>query len=221
MGKIADCHPSAKSVKPAINSLCMPRLCRGTISLPCKELFVFAAQGDEGVVVGVAVVGAMVFALLFFPLLVVDDGEIGVAALEAGVNQREVQRVDTVDRRAVNLLTANDKHRLGHRGKFESLLGRVRHDGTLGLIVGLARNHNVLAAGQGTFRKRLKGATTHDDAVAHGQRLEVLQVGREVAQQLALAAYGVVGCYGDDGGDVLVVTHDAKDKVIVTPTPRP
>ena len=55
-----------------------------------------AAQGDEGVVVGVAVVGAMVFALLFFPLLVVDDGEIGVAALEAGVNQREVQRVDTI-----------------------------------------------------------------------------------------------------------------------------
>ena len=63
---------------------------------------------------------------------------------------------------------------------------------------GVAGDYDVAAAGEWAA-DGLEGLATHDDGVAFGRGLEVLEVGAEVPGHLAVEADGVVlgGCYDD------------------------
>ena len=62
----------------------------------------------------------------------------------------------------------------------------------------VACHHNIATSRQGTSN-RLVGLSTHDDGVAFGCRLEVLQVSTQMPGHRAQVADGVVlGCCDDD-----------------------
>ena len=75
----------------------------------------------------------------------------------------------------------------------QGLLHGPRNLRSMGLPAGIARQYNMAAAGQ-RCGETVKGLAPHDHRLAHGQRLEVFEVSRQVPRQASLIAdYAVIG----------------------------
>ena len=85
-----------------------------------------------------------------------------------------------------------------HLDQGDGLVDAVGHGHPLGTVVGIAGHYDVLAPGQRPAGEGFKGLAAHDDAVACGDGLEVLEVGRQVAQELPVSADCTVGVDGYD-----------------------
>ena len=100
----------------------------------------------------------------------------------------------------INALAADDIDVFFGRTSIERRLQGREHFGVLKGKTFLAREHDVAAIWQGTFRERLKSAASHNDGVSRGEGLEAAQVGREMIKQFVLIANGAVGSQGTNDG---------------------
>ena len=64
----------------------------------------------------------------------------------------------------------------------------------------VACDDDILPSRQSPFREGVESAPSHDDAVPHGDGLEMLEVGRQVTQQVSVASYRTVIGHNNDSG---------------------
>jgi hypothetical protein len=116
-------------------------------------------------------------------------GDVGMdlGQLDAA-RERQEQSVDLGPADHRNLAVTRQRQRLIHR---------MDGFGPFRLPVRIARQHDMPPARQ-RARKALEGLAAHDHRLAHGQRLEALEVGRDVPGQPALAPDRAVGGAGVD-----------------------
>ena len=136
-------------------------------------------------------VALVVLTVHLLPFVRVQRREEDVGTGPAGMNLRQVQHIDQRQRLLVDLRPADDEDGVGLCCS-DGLFQAMRHGHTGILPIGITGDDDVLASRQRTAGKRLEGLAPHDDAVAHGHLLEVLHVGRQVAQQVALATDGPI-----------------------------
>ena len=119
----------------------------------------------------------MVLHTTFLPLVGVDGGEKGVGIWKFGIHSCEVDGAHHVDGGGVDLCATYNHHLAGHFRRVDGV-GYAMGDGHIfGVIVGIAGDHNVLAAGERAFRKRFKRGAPHHYAMPHGDGFEMLHVG--------------------------------------------
>ena len=84
----------------------------------------------------------------------------------------------------------------------------------LGQPLGVRREYHILAPGQRSCRKRLKGTTPHNNGMTKRQRLEMFQVVGQMTQQVIILTNGSIGSHS---GNQREIFHKRKDYTETTP----
>lgn len=144
----------------------------------------------------------------------VNLGEEGIA-LGIEADPRQVQAIGLRQAQLVELRAA-DQHQLfgilftgPGVGTGDCLFQGGEHLGTFQAQVRLATDDDVEAPRQGPA-ERVPGLATHDDRLAQGQCLEVLEVRRQVPGQLVVAADDAVVREGGDQRKGECLVHDGE-----------
>ena len=141
----------------------------------------------------------MVFARGFLPVGGVKRREKGIGAGDGGVNPGDEQGVGQRQREAVDGRATDDEDFVA--------AGADKGGGKVGAGVCIGQGECRIAADDQILSPRQRtanavpGFASHDDRVAEGLRLEVLQVARQVPRHFAVAADGAVVALRDDDED--------------------
>ena len=100
----------------------------------------------------------------------------------------------------IYLRAANNHHLMGHFRHLDRTFKRIRYIDAVRVPVAVAGNDNRTAARQ-RAANAAKRLAPHDHRLAHGQRLEMLQVGRQMPWQVVILADSPVFGHGHNHGN--------------------
>lgn len=135
----------------------------------------------------------MLLLFYYLPFLPIDVWEEGVCFFSCFFYEGEIEIRGQGQSFMVDASAADDEDIL--TVSFFKLLQGICEGGTdeaaFYLSEGMAQN-NILAAWQGSVGKRFVGLPSHDDGMAESKLFEVVQVFRQMPEQMVLVAYGTV-----------------------------
>ena len=139
-----------------------------------------------------------------FPFILAEPAQPGIARYFR-MNPGQVENPRQRHRFPVKLGAADDEGRFGAVDggdifrQAQRILKRAQHFGALGLVISLAGNDDVAAAGQRPA-DGFPGLAPHDDAVPHGRAAKMAQVFRQAPGQPVVVADDSIARHGADQG---------------------
>jgi hypothetical protein len=163
----------------------------------------------------IALIGRVVLARHFHPPRWIDGREMGISR-HGGVHPGQVQIGGLVHGQAIDFAATNDAQLLCPRiaCSLQRLLDRSHRLHALERHLATAGQHQVQAARQGAT-ERLRGPAPHQDRLADGQRLEALEIVRQLPWQVVVTTDTVPGVERSDQRELHAqTTHTATGALI-------
>lgn len=128
----------------------------------------------------------------------VDDWEIDIG-IEIGVNPSDIKALHKRQELPVDGGAADNESLILAANHIKHGGNRMRHFGAVVAEAFVVSQHDVAPFGQRAARQRAPSVAPHNDGMARRERLEALEVVRDMPQQVIVLADGVVlsNCYND------------------------
>ena len=146
-------------------------------------------------------IGSMAFPCALLPVVI--GWEEGVGLCGCVMNLCEAESLGDVDGLLVDARSPDNEHFLVFLAVCEGFTDRAEAFAA-GQLSCAPADDDVAAVGQSAIGQRLKGFSSHQNGVSHGELLETSQIIWEPVKEAVVEADGPVFSHGGDDGDAHV-----------------